>query len=316
MKKKTKIIVIVIVIIMQLVTLCVIPFLFLFGIVSCMAVSGDLDANSPEEQAEIKAMFDGFSITTDPIVLVTSGGVFCVGNTQKTDLYFEGEGLRDVVCLEEGIYSFTYEPDTDYTEVNVLLTPYDTLIPERIGGMTISHFAANVEYRDGCLYFRTDDPEVKKFHQLYYIYDLHTGETYTRDSDDEEFSNLETSLDHNKSQKYKMSYRTRFLDVYYEITDRTTNETKRIKTELVKECEEGKAIWEASRKGKYLIQPIPIYEKDGVIYLACLFQDTGTGWGPCHWFFLKYDFDTESVEYYTSFYFEEYQKHICDMFIQ
>lgn len=36
---------------------------------------------------------------------------------------------------------------------------------------------------------------------------------------------------------------------------------------------------------------------------------------PCHFYVMKYDFDSHTLEYYTSVFFEEYPESVYDLYI-
>lgn len=58
------------------------------------------------------------------------------------------------------------------------------------------------------------------------------------------------------------------------------------------------------------------YEKDGAIYVMFYYNTDGFLGSPCHYYILKYHFETHSTEYHTSILFEEYPDHIKDLYIQ
>ena len=98
------------------------------------------------------------------------------------------------------------------------------------------------------------------------------------------------------------------------ITKIESGETKEVDYSLFDTFEEGKKILALGNMFDLGTHCSDFYEQDGEIYLTYLYQDGFLG-NPCHFFILKYDFEQNTLSYYTSLFFEEYQDHVSLLYI-
>ena len=85
-------------------------------------------------------------------------------------------------------------------------------------------------------------------------------------------------------------------------------------SELLKTCAEGRAIIEMGSRDLGT-GCTTAYEKDGDIYVVYAYITDGFLGSPCHFYVMKYDFDSHTLEYYTSVFFEEYPEPVYDLYI-
>ena len=280
--------------------------LLIFTFSSCVRSAG--------QQAKIKEMFESFPVTEEQYVLLTSDFLL-VGDKQtpRSDLAFDGEICRHIVCLENGMYAYTYVSGTDKASANILWIPYDTLTPELLKTITVDTSIIDASYCDGGLYFRISGAgSGYPKNYFYFIYNITTGETHMENCEDP--YRLSSGTDHNRSMLYRMTRSPGAISNRYEITDKASGKTKEITKNVLKNCKEGKEILKKG-KLKFAITDVePVYEKDGDIYLFSTLLDDGFLGYPQHCFILKYDFESETTTFYTWIYFEEHQD-LIDFFI-
>lgn len=270
--------------------------------------------NSERQQERIKEMFESFPVAEEKYVLITSDFVF-VGDKQilRSDLKFEGEKCRHLACLEDGMYAYTYVSGTDNASANILRIPYDTLLPELVVTITVDTSITGVNYRDGGLYFRAEgsESEDSNVHRCL-IYDIKTGKTRTEIYED--VVQIDKGFYNNRSKLYSVTRNIDSFSDYYEVTEKASGKTKQITKNVLKSCEEGKAILKKGKLKTAITTIQPVYEKDGAIYLFSNMLDDGVLGYPNHCFILKYDFESETADFYTWVYCEDYQK-VVDFYI-
>ena len=303
----------------------------------------------PEKSAEkVKNTFAGLPKTTDQIVYRTAETI-CVGDrmTPLDEIMYNGKKVNSIVCLDAGLYAYTYEEKAPENAgesrnenvggtVNVLLVPYDTLTPACVGTLTVEYDLRSVGYDGGKLFFRVDDPVfIRKdmhdkrkrpdnYHQLFYLFDVSTGETSMVDSNDVGLDYMTNSrLDHNRSERYApelkeaTGFKIFIATDKIKITDLETGKSKEFDEKIIKKCAEGKAIWKAARNGAdvFFGHHTPVYEKDGDFYfLAWAYYTEDDVFRPFY-FVMKYDFDTGDVSFVTWYQFEDVQGGARDIYV-
>ena len=318
-------------------------------------VTSDSDEYSEEMAAAIKEAFAELPQTTEPIVLRTSK-TLCVGDRQTPlkEITYNREEIKQIVCLDAGLYAYTYEEKTPENAkessnknlggtVNVLLVPYDTLTPTCVCTLTVEYDLQSSGYNGGKLFFRVEDPifiqkgirdKRKKrpddYHQLFYLFDVSTGETSVVDSNDVGLDYLTNSrADRNGTDKYAVEsvrvsgFKGLFTPDYVKVTELETGKSKKITEEILKDCPEGKSIWDATGgTGQHIailhFNPVPSCEKDGVVYFTVEVFYGDSSRDPDNYLdytvVMKYDFETGKAAYHTWYSFDSNQ-YACDLYI-
>ena len=296
----------------------------------------------PEKSAQkVKNTFAGLPKTTDQIVYLTGKYIY-VGDqmTPLEEITYNGKEIEPIVCLDVGLYAYTYEEkapenaEESYDKnlggtVNVLLVPYDTLTPACVGTLTVEYDLRSVGYDGGKLFFRGDDPVIIRkgivlgkrkipddYHQLFYLFDVTTGETSVVDSNDVGLDYMTNSrLDHNRSERYApelkeaTGFKIFIATDKIKITDLETGKSKEFDEKIIKKCAEGKAIWKAARNGAdvFFGYHTPVYEKDGDFYFFVVASYEEEDDYRTFRFVMKYEFDTGDVSFVTWYHVENGQ---------
>ena len=267
--------------------------------------------NSPENVQRIKDTFAAFPYS-DQFIMVTAYEVR-IGDTviDRDDISYNGEDCHIIFTEAEGAYGYSIDPKNS-SVINVVYIDYGDLSTELIANLELPSSVIASEVWDGKLYFRVLDPDSEKGNQLYFIYDIATEDTQTVDTDDIEYE-LEYSADHSRSSVYTIMVKLKRFSNVLDITDKTTGKTKEVGNKLLKGCEEVRSLIKLGRTNLGT-GCNAAYEKDGVIYIPFLYCLGPLG-SPCYYYIMKYDFESHSMEYYTSVYFAEYPEHIVDIYI-
>ena len=292
---------------MKRITKRAVSILLILALALCMSACG----NSPEKIQRIKDTFASFPYS-DRFIMVTLYEIR-VGDTVigLDDIDYNGEPLRIIFTEEHGAYGYSVDPESS-SVINVVYLDYDSLAVELVAELQLPSSVIASEVWDGKLYFRTLNPDSEEDNQLYFIYDIATGDTQTVDTDDVEYE-LEYSADHSRSSEYTIMRKLKRFSNVLEITDKATRKRKEIGNKLLENCKEGRSLIKLGRTnlGTGCSEA---YEKDGSIYIPFLYCLDPLG-NPCYYYIMKYDFESHAMEYYTSVYFEEYPEDIVDIYI-
>ena len=215
----------------------------------------------------------------------------CIWLYDKTiyfdDLEYQGATIdKAIACGDEYFYAITnrVKQSTGYYELKILKVNYNTLEMQEIGSISNLLKIVNSSCRlyNNKIYIRDD--------VRYCVYDLTTGsqEWFTYDND------LFWTNDENG--KYKFIVKDKVVTV----TEKETDATKNIFWSDLSSFVEGRYILQVDSKLKFTKSFFQsCLEKDGKIYLLGLI--------PLDYFvlyyqafILVYDFDTETIEYYSS----------------
>ncbi|MBQ8058036.1 MAG: hypothetical protein IJ275_06865 [Ruminococcus sp.] len=258
---------------------------------------------------EIDEMFASFN-KSDNCVLLTDDYLIVRDTYHDLSQIKYGDKNCNVIFLEEnGFYSYTYNDDN--LTVEFLYTKYEDFETVLLGSATLPSDIINAFYKDKCFWFRVDDPKTDEFNQLYCSWSVETQQMTCTDTD--EFENeIEYVMDNNRSNDYSFTYHSGFIGSYLEIVDNKTNIIKRIDRSTLNTFEEGKKLKKLDKMMSFNIGKV--FEKDGDIYYTSFFE--AGNWGDQSYeYIVKWNFETEECEFFTSYYFEEFQDSICDMYI-
>ena len=217
------------------------------------------------------------------------------------------------------MYAYSSEETHEGVKVNLLFVEFKTLQARYISTFVLQSGVIAAEHYNNCIYFRVSNPKGKG--QLYFTYNLKTAETGMIPTDDLDADlgfDIEYSADHNRSSIYRIQSDNRDVSTFFtrnkvKITDKRTGESKSLSRSILKTFKEGKEILKI---GKVDVGGFTeTYEKDGIIYAVGYCCTDGSLGDPSHLFIIKYDFEKETAEYYTSVLFEKYPEHVVDLYI-
>ena len=247
----------------------------------------DCSRNYTEEEiVEIQETFQSFNNNENIAFL----GYDCIWLYDKTiyfdDIEYQGATIDDVIaCGDEYFYAITnrVRQSTGYYELKILGVSYETLEIKEIGTMSNllkDHTSAWASDYDK-IYIGDIDG--------YYAFNLDTGE---QESNIYQFSIRVWD----EYEKYKYKIKENAIAV----TKKETGEIKSILWNDLSILEEGKYLQQFSNR--FLFGNARFYEceeKNGIIYLLCIIPfDRGAH--DCQAVIFTYDFDTETIEYYSS----------------
>lgn len=256
----------------------------------------------------IIAAFDSFE-NSENYIFSTSAGIY-IGKRviDSSDISYEGESGSVLYLESEGAYFYVFKHDSQ-KDLTLAYIDYNTLEVKFIDEISLPGALIAVTHYNNCFCFRTDDPNVDKFKQIYYVYDIATGEFSIVNTNDKGYENIEKRSDQNRSSKYFIEYYNNdphHLHSRLKITDKVTGESKIIDNSLLKSCNEGKRILSL---GSIHIGGFSLScEKDGYIYILNYYNTDGFLGTTSHYFIMKYDFGSNTMEYYTSILFNSYTK--------
>lgn len=288
--------------------LTVLATLLVLSLVAC--------ENSPQKQQEIIDTFASFPYS-DRYILVTAYELR-IGERviDRATLTYNGERCSIILAEQDGAYAWTYANEAK-TEINILYIPFDTLEVTLLAKHALPNSDCSVietEHYNGKLHFRQINPDSAYFGQIYFVYDIATGDTETIYVASLPYD-IEKAADNNRSEQFSlMRGKTEDDENTLFVTKKATGETKTVDNSLLTTCEEGRKIVALGERdlGTHCHTA---FERDGVIYVLFLYVTDGAfGW-PCHYYIMKYDFDSHTLQYYTSIFFEEYPDYFDDFYI-
>lgn len=271
-----------------------IVILICFSLVSC---------TDSKEQQEIIDAFNSFE-SNDNYIFQTLYE-FHLGKTiiPNSELLYNGSRCKFLTSTDTCAYGYcesedgaiTYIVSLDYESLKISL--YDTVI------LPADLICAS--FYDNSFYFRTNDPSTEEFEQMYTVYNMSTKEISTCNTDNKEL------IEHEKIFKcgdYEFSCPDFPLsgDLKMKIKNTKTNTVKKFSTSVLKKCDEGKIICKLPKNNVNLGgTPSDVYVIDNDIYILCYQSVDFLGY-PSYYFIVKYNFNTESIEYCSTIYFEDY----------
>ena len=243
-----------------------------------------------------KELFKDMPLDTGCVLLTDD--YLCVGDRQllRDEITYDDRKCVTSVLTAEGMYAFAAGKSASDPS-DILFIPYDTMTPEPVG--SIPARVRGTKYADGCIFLYAA-PEKEDGPIPVYVYNVSSRETYFLDS----------GVDGVPLGKDELFWSERYeiLSVQGEISinDKQSGETRQIEKSMVKDCPEGRTMWD--KIGFVGISDITVVgEQNGTIYLGGTYLDDGFLGYPCHVFILSYDFDTEEVAFCTYVYFEKFQ---------
>lgn len=265
---------------------------------------------SDNKQDRIIEMFDSFGYSKNCVILSSDQLVVGEIHYDRDQITYNGRKCNIEYLDDKGFYSYTYDPEN--MSVELLFTDYETFEFTHLGSVVLLADIANAFFSDNCFWFRTDDPEKDEFAQIYYIWNIDTQTATIADSDDVT-REYEYSVNKNRSKDYSFSESESRNRLY--VTCNQTGETKEINRSVLNSFEQGKKIRNTMRINVLTsFNVCRVFDRNGDIYFSTYFEVGFLGY-PCIYYVVKWNFETEECEYYTSVYFDEYQNSLVDMYI-
>lgn len=257
-----------------------------------LTFAGCFDRYTDEELSAMEAKFASFDNNKN-FVLYDSGGIDLIDKTiYISELEYEGKPIEELFGFDDKCcYLATRTRETNFSSdtITFLRMDYDTLEMEEIGQVeNIKDGAiAYSRYSDGKLYFEDNG--------RYCIYDIATGKQEWFPGDHDEFYKEEPG-------KYSFEIKDENSDSIVHITDNETGEIKQVswKNDLSK-FEEGRYIQSFDNRFKDIKSAFVGYtEKDGACYLLGWFPICDGLISEYRAVIFTYDFETETLGYYSS----------------
>lgn len=258
--------------------------------------------SSDKKSQELKEAFAPFE-SSDQYVFISERKLY-VGNriTNLSDITYEGNQCHMIYPAESGMYAYSAESNSDLS-IDLVYVAYDTLEATLIKSLFLPEEIITVNLINEIFYFRMDDPETDEFKQIYFLYDMKNDQTSTIDAGDyvEFVEQSDRDYEHYYNfERFSLTtigsssvFNNRFDKKLY-ITDNRTGRTKLLEESLLDTCEEGKML----RSFDTFFDCSCAYEKDGYVYL--LFGHSNGLFGMNHYFIMKYDFESHTLEHYAS----------------
>ena len=274
-----------------------------------MVISLSSCGYSEAKQNEIISMFDSFDKSQNCVILTEK--LLVVRDTQYnlSEIQYNDKRCNIVLLEEDGFYAYTF--DREELSVEFLFTYYESFESVLLGTETVPSNVINGFFADNCFWFRMNDPKTDEFNQIYYAWNVDTHQITIVDTDDLP-QDFEYAKDNNRSKEYSFSYNSKVWNRSIDVTDNNTKITKTIDKSVLNTFEEGQKI--SRMRHMKLFDVAHVFERDGDVYFASFFEVGPLG-DPCYYYVVKWNFETEECDFYTSFYFEEFQDHIYDMYI-
>lgn len=270
-----------------------------------------ISCTDTEERYEITDTFSKFK-SNDNYIFQTLYelhlGKNVIPNSELTYNGFECEFLYSTDFCAYGYCKNDIE-----TTVYIVSIDYDSLDISLCDTVELPSDLIHGSFYDNSFYFRTNDPTTDEFQQMYTIYDMSNKEISTCDTDD--FIDVVERRDIHGDYEFEYPDLPLIGNLKVRITNTKTNETKRFSSKKLKGCEEGKKILKLPHKQTNLgVIPSDVYVDGDDIYFLCL-QSIGFLGNPSYYFIVKYNFNTESIEYCSTIYFKTYPENTSFFYI-
>ncbi len=265
---------------------------------------------SGADPQDVIITFDSFE-NKEGVILASKDMIY-VNGAWSDPLEYLGDPATVLMLEENGAYAFVQ--DADSYEVSLLFFDYADLSAEVITSIELPDSVISSGYTGTELFFRTQDPNASS--QIYTLLSLETYETRRIADDDSEFQTVLSaegdpcdccagrySAVRNDENVAGLIVRGGRL----KITDTETEEEKVVDSRLVKSCEEGKALLKLEGGLRRLLGFSEAYENDSGLFLLNCIEVYTLGKESCYYIVFKYDFESDTVEYYSSVFMEKYK---------
>ena len=287
--------------------------IFMAGIValgSIIVLPILVTSNSERKQQKIIDTFESFDNTQEYVIVTQSPDrLYVRGNVVDLEtLTYQEAPCHYISTTNTCAYFYSYHAESKNT-VDLLSFSYQTLELSFIATVEAENEITSADYSNGEVYFVVLDEESTP-NESYLIYNIETMQSrnagYHTVSEDI-FENFQ-------SEKYTITdddtvlWAKKLL-----IKNNETGEEKRVRLSLLKTCEQGKKILKLDDFVAYT-GAIDYYEYNGEIYIVYIFLVDGSLGYPSYAYIMKYDFDSHTMQYYTSVFMEDYPERSLEGF--
>ena len=259
--------------------------------------------NSEYKQQEIINTFDSFENARDYVFVTSSPDCLYVRDNviDLDDLTYNGAPCHYISTTTTFAYFYAYHSESKNT-VDLLNLSYQTLELTFIATIKAESEITDADYYNGEVYFveYNEDATPSK---SYLIFNIETNQSRTV-----EYKTISKDIFENfQSKKYTVNETDRnpLSENKLEVKNNATGEKKTVGYSLLKTCEQGKTI--TGLGDVYATTgPIDYYEHNGEIYIVYIYLVDGFLGYPSCVYIMKYDFDSHTMQYYTSVFMENY----------
>ena len=260
--------------------------------------------NFKYKQQIIINTFDSFENARDYVFVTYSPDCLYVRDNviDLDDLTYNGAPCHYISTATTSAYFYAYHSESKNT-VDLLNLSYQTLELTFIATIKAESEIANADYYNGEVYFVEYNEDATPSYS-YLIFNIETNQSRTV-----EYKTISKDIFENfQSKKYTVNETTDsypLTEKKLEVKNNATGEKKTVGYSLLKTCEQGKTI---TRLGDVYSTtgPVDYYEHNGKIYIVYIYLvDDFLGYPSCV-YIMKYDFDSHTMQYYTSVFMENY----------
>ena len=259
--------------------------------------------NSEHKQQKIIDTFESFENAQDYVFVTSSPDCLYIRDNviELDSVTYEGVPCHYISTTTACAYFYAYHSESKNT-VDLLNLSYQTLELTFIATLEAENEIKGADYYNGEVYF-VEYNEGATPSNSYLIFNIETNQSRTV-----EYKTISKDIFKNfQSKKYTVNevYSNPLSETKLEVKNNATGEKKTVGYSLLKTCEQGKTI--AGLGGVYSITaPMDYYEHNGEIYIVYIYLVDGILGYPSCVFIMKYDFDSHTMQYYTSVFMENY----------
>lgn len=259
--------------------------------------------NSKYKQQEIINTFDSFENARDYVFVTSSPDCLYVrDNVIDLDrLTYDGAPCHYISTTTTCAYFYAYHSQSK-SAVDLLSLSYQTLELTFIATVEAENEITRANYCNGEVYFVEYNKGATPS-SSYLIYNIET-----KQSRNVEYQTVSEDVFENfQSEKYTITYEDAewSLETKLLVKNNATGEKKTVGRSLLKTCEQGKTI--IGLGDVYdTTSPMDYYEHNGEIYIVYTYLVDGFLGYPSCVYIMKYDFDSHTMQYYTSVFMENF----------
>lgn len=273
--------------------------LFILFAITLFSLSGC--RYSERKQQEIINTFDSFENARDYVFVTSSPDCLYVRDNviNLDDLTYNGAPCHYIATTTTSAYFYAYHSESINT-VDLLNLSYQTLELTFIATIKAESEITDADYYNGEVYFVEYNEDATPS-TSYLIFNIETNQSRTV-----EYKTISKDIFKNfQSKKYTVNETDSNLLYKLEVKNNATGEKKTVGYSLLKTCEQGKTI--TGLGDVYATTgPVDYYEHNGEIYIVYIYLVDGF-WGyPSCVYIMKYDFDSHTMQYYTSVFMENF----------
>ena len=260
-------------------------------------------SNSERKQQKIIDTFESFDNTQEYVIVTQSPDrLYVRGNVVDLEtLTYQEAPCHYISTTNTCAYFYSYHAESQNT-VDLLSLSYETLELSFIATVEAENEITEADYANGEVYFLVSGEDGTSI-QSYLIYHIETTQTRKVNY----YTVVKSTFDNFQSEKYTITRGDTNIFLTDEkllIKNNQTGEEKKIGYSLLKTCEEGKKIRKLG--DVYLcVCAIDYYEYNGEIYILYFYYVDGFLGYPTYAYVMKYDFDSHTMQYYTSVFMED-----------